>query len=132
MNIKDIDDAYDLASKFISTYSLKRDFFKIIFTHINEIKDYYEQNKQKRDFNHQIRNLIVKDYKLATAKEGEFGMKENNIPKSLMVNHELNMTSLSRSPKNKLGPKILFKINFDIGGGRVSKLVIKEGDNLTK
>ena len=75
----------------------------------------------------------MKDYKLAAAKEGEFGMKENNnLPKTSTANHELNLASLSRSPKNKLAPKILYKINFDIGGGRVSKLVAKEGDNLSK
>ena len=75
----------------------------------------------------------MKDYKLPAAKEGEFGMKENNnLPKSSIANQELHLTKLSRSPKNKLAPKILFKINFDIGGGRVSKLIAKEGDNLSK
>ena len=57
-------------------------------------------------------------------------MKENILtPKAPNDSH---IASLSRSPQNKSAPKILFKVNFDIGGGRVAKLIVKEGDNLSK
>jgi hypothetical protein len=124
VNVREADEPHYVATTFISTYSLKREYFKILFTNVQKVKDHWTKNKNPNDC--LIRNMIVKDFKFQ-AREGEYGMKEN-VPFNSRTGK-----SPSKSPiKNSDKPKVLFKLNFDTGNGRISKITVREGENLSK
>ena len=125
INVREGDDSHYIATTFVSTYSLKKEYCKVLLTHIQQIKDYWSTSKNPNDY--LIRNVIIKDYKFQ-GREGDYGMKEN-IPCNPRTGK-----SPSRSPiKNQENkPKVLFKLNFDTGNGRISKITVREGDSLAK
>lgn len=74
LNVRENDENATITTTFISTYSLKKEYYKLIINHVTKIKENWAENKDPE--NPMIRNLVVKDFTF-TKRDTAYGMKEN-------------------------------------------------------
>lgn len=107
----------------------------MLLAHITKIKEHWTIYKDPN--NYLIKNLIIKDFNF-TKRDTEYGMKENigligrgNVTPNAKKATTGNPKMPSKMPQ-EMKPKILFKLNFDTGNGRISKIIVRDGDSLSK
>lgn len=129
LNLRQKDDISHIATTFSHSHSLSKEDQEHIYSHLRQLKEDWQKLPQHTDDNYPILNLILKEIHAA---------KNHSLVKeqSSFINHspsrEMIGRGSSKSPEARKQKKVLFKVNVDIGGGRVAKIVVREGDNMKK
>lgn len=125
LNLRQRDDLSDAAVTFMNTHSLSKQYYQLIYTHLQQLKQMAPKNLEFVEESYPILNLVLKDCKFANRKS------LSPVPSRVSVD-ETRASTPSRNSTMRKSNSILCKLNVDTGNGRISKMIVKEGDNLKR
>jgi len=134
LNIKEHEDPSTIATRFLSTYSVRRDHYKAVVDHIRAIRDHWKEHPETEDC--VVKNLVLKDSKVQMSARKPVTRENQSASKSPMRSKGITLTTArhqtpGRGQTESTG-KVLFKLNFEIGHGKTAKLAFKQGESAFK
>lgn len=133
MNVKEHEDPSTIATRFLSTYSVRRDHYKSVVDHIRAIRDQWREHPETEDCI--VKNLVLRDNKVQMSARKPTMRENQSASKSPMRSKGITLTSRHQTPgrgQTESGGKVLFKLNFEIGHGKTAKLAFKQGESAFK
>jgi len=129
LNVKEHDDPNSTAIKFLSDHGLKRENYSSIVEQIKSIKDQWRLQPDSSI----VKNLVINDTKtLPSFRKGltseKFSRSKSPIRSKGLFLGTKNYSQIGNDGSNA----ILFRLNFDIGKGKMAKFTLREKDNLQK
>jgi len=134
LNIKEHEDPSTIATRFLSTYSVRRDHYKAVVDHIRAIRDHWKEHPESEDC--VVKNLVLKDSKVQMSARKPVTRENQSASKSPMRSKGITLTTARHQTPGRgqieTTGKVLFKLNFEIGHGKTAKLIFKQGESAFK
>lgn len=132
LNVKEHDDPNIVSLRFLSTNSIKRDYYLAISEQIRSVKQDWEENGGTDCV---VRNLVLKSIRPQLSVTKHHAKENFPMNKSPIRSKGLTLLPKKGTPtQNQLQntSRILFKLNFDVGSGKIAKLPVRQGENFSK
>ena len=135
LNVKENDDPNTTAIRFLSDNNLTRKHYSAIVDQIRMIKDQWKSHPGMESCI--VKNLVLKENKgIPTFRKNsipdKFSRSKSPIKSTSFLFDTKVRPQIANNSLNETNNRVLFRLNFDIGKGKMAKFTFKEKDNVAK